>query len=65
MGRHFSHNRMLGNLECYFTWPGMQKDIREFISSCSECQRVGKVLQPKVPLVKTPIISSALSLTSM
>ena len=48
---------MLGNLERYFTWPGMRKDIREFCSSCPECQRAGKVLQSKVPLVKTPIIS--------
>ena len=56
-GGHFSHNRMVGSWRQYFTWPGMQRDARSYCSSCPECQKAGRPLQPKVPMVETPIIS--------
>ena len=54
---HFRHSRMVGSLKQHFTWPGMRRDIRQYCSSCPECQRAGKHLQSKVLMVETPIIS--------
>ena len=56
-GSHFSHNTMVGSLRQYFTWPGMRRDARSYFCSCPECQKAGRPLQPKVPVVETPIIS--------
>ena len=53
-GGHFSHNRMVGGLRQYFTWPVMRRDARRYCSSCPECQKAGRPLQPKVPMVETP-----------
>ena len=54
---HFSHNIMVGSLRQYFTWPGMRRDAWSYCCSCPECQKAGRPLQPKVPMVETPIIS--------
>ena len=56
-GGHFSHNRMVGSLRQYFTWPGVRRDARSYCSSCLGCQKAGRPLQHKVPMVETPIIS--------
>ena len=55
-GGHFSHNKMVISLSQHFTWPGLGKDARAYCSACPECQRSGRQLQPKAPLVPTPII---------
>ena len=56
-GGHFSHNKMVSMITQHFTWPGLRKDVREYCSTCPECQKAGRKLQPKVPMVVTPIIS--------
>ena len=57
MGGHFSHNKMFAILSHHFTWPGIRKDIRAYCRACLECQKAGRQLQPRVPMVVTPTIS--------
>ena len=57
VGGHFSHNRMAIRLKQSFTWPGLDRDVRKFCVTCPECQKAGKHLLPRVPMVETPIIS--------
>ena len=57
IGGHFSHNKMAYSLSQHFTWPGIRKDIRAYRSACAECQKAGRLLKPKVPMVQTPTIS--------
>ena len=35
----------------------MRRDARSYCSSCPVCHKAGRPLQPKVPMVQTPIIS--------
>ena len=56
-GGHFSHNKMVSMITQHFTWPGLRKHVREYCSTCPECQKAGRKLQPKVPMVVIPIIS--------
>ena len=53
---HFSHNKMRPALTEHFTWPGIKQDIKEYCTSCSECQKKGRQLSQKVPMITTPII---------
>ena len=57
VGGHFSHNKMFAILSHHFTWPGIRKDIRSYCRACPECQKAGRQLQPRVPMVVTPTIS--------
>ena len=41
-----------------FTWPGLDKDVRRYCAACPKCQKAGRPLLPKVPMVATPIIST-------
>ena len=56
-GRHFSQNKMVASITQHFTWPGLRKDVKAYCSACLECQKVGRQLKPKAPLMVTPIIS--------
>ena len=56
VGSHFSHKRMKGSIRS-FTWPGMIRDVRRYCRSCPKCQKVGRPLPPRVPMVLMPIIS--------
>lgn len=56
-GGHFSHNRMTGSIRRSFTWPGMIRDVRRYCSQCPECQKAGRPLPPRAPMVTMPIIS--------
>ena len=58
IGGHFSHNRMAVHIKSSFTWPGLDKDVRRYCAACPECQKAGRSLLPKVPMVATPIIST-------
>ena len=57
VGGHISHNRMATHLKQSFTWPGLDRDVRNFLATCPECHKVGKALLPRVPMVETPINS--------
>ena len=54
---HFSHNKMRPSLTEHFTWPGKKQDIKEYCTSCPECQKKeGRQLSQKVHMITTPII---------
>ena len=53
---HFSHNKMRPALTEHFTWPGIKQDIKEYCTSCPECQKTGRQLSQKVPMITTHII---------
>ena len=57
VGGHFSHNKMASHLKQSFTWLGLERDVREFCATCPECQKAGRPLLPRVPMIETPIIS--------
>ena len=57
VGGHFSHRRMIGSIRRPSTWPGMIRDVRRYCRSCPECQKAGRPLPPRVPMVQMPIIS--------
>ena len=39
VGAHFCIDKTLWRVEQTFTWPGMAKDVREYVRSCDLCQR--------------------------
>ena len=54
---HFGHKRTLARIARYFMWPGMWKEVREFIRTCGDCQRAAKNTNAKAPLQPLPIVS--------
>ena len=60
-GGHYSHKKMVECLLQHFTWPGLRGDVKRYCVACPDCQRAGRVLQPRVPMVETPIISTPYS----
>ena len=57
VGGHFSHNRMVATMRNVFTWPGMNRDTRDYCRACVECQKAGRAAQPKAPLIPMRVIS--------
>lgn len=58
MAGHLGVKKTIDRVTSEFYWPGVQADIRRFISSCDICQRTtpkGKI--PPVPLGRMPLIS--------
>ena len=37
---HVGRTKTLHNVQRYFWWPNMQKDVQQFVASCDSCQRV-------------------------
>ena len=48
---------MASHLKQSFTWPDLERDVREFCVTCPECQKAGRHLLPRAPMIETPIIS--------
>ena len=44
---HFSHNKMRPTLTEHFTWPGIKQDIKEYCTSCPECQKNRQTVVPE------------------
>ena len=56
MAGHMGVERTLQRIRKRFWWPGVAKDVKNYVQSCPECQKVAK--RPmKVPLMMMPIIS--------
>ena len=56
MAGHVGVERTLQRIRKRFWWPGVAKDVKNYVQSCPECQKVAK--RPiKVPLIKMPVIS--------
>ena len=55
MAGHMGVERTLQRIRKSLWWPGVTKDVKTYVQSCPECQKVAR--RPmKVPLVKMPII---------
>ncbi|XP_070175640.1 uncharacterized protein [Littorina saxatilis] len=57
MGGHMGVQRTRDRVWQQFFWPGMCADIRRFVLSCDQCQKVSHKPQ-KVPLGKMPLIDT-------
>ena len=57
VGGHFSHNKMVATMRNVFTWPGMNRDTRDYCRACVECQKAGRADQTKAPLIPLRVIS--------
>ena len=57
LGGHQGMNRTISRIKLYYYWPGMAKDVGQFIQSCPSCQRnkVSKI--NKVPMKITTTAS--------
>jgi transposase InsO family protein len=54
---HASQDRMLDLFKVRFYWPGMTRDIRDFVSACLECNKV-KPAQPTHHGLLRPIVTT-------
>ena len=54
---HFGYKRTLARIARYFMWPGMWKDVRQFVRNCGDCQRAAKNTNAKAPLQPLPVVS--------
>ena len=54
---HFGYKRTLARIARYFMWPGMWKEVRQFVKTCGGCQRAAKNTNAKAPLQPLPIVS--------
>ena len=58
---HLGVNKTYNQIQTYFFWPGIKKDVRQFCQSCHVCQLVGKPNQKvsvahiqSIPAVEEP-----------
>ena len=54
---HSGYKRTLARIARYFMWPGMWKEVREYVRSCGGCQRAARNDNAKAPLQPLPIVS--------
>ncbi len=52
---HLSGEKVAAMVGRYFIWPGMSKELLEYCSSCSVCQRKSKHRPRKAPAVERPV----------
>jgi hypothetical protein len=51
LGGHFGREKTLANLAKNFFWPGMTKDVEDFVKSCNNCQRNKAVRRAPIGLL--------------
>lgn len=56
---HAGMRRMVNNIKKYFYWPGLERDVREFVNKCSKCQKEKYARLVKEPMVVTTTATSA------
>ena len=54
---HFGYKRTLARIARYFMWPGMWKEVREYVRSCGGCQRAARNTNARAPLQPLPVVS--------
>ena len=54
---HFGYKRTLARIARYFMWPGMWKEVRQFVRTCGGCQRAARNTNAKAPLQPLPVVS--------
>ena len=50
----------MAKLKRHFYWPGMATDVKDMVSTCTECQKCNIDKQGKAPLTKTTSIKISL-----
>lgn len=50
LGGHQGMNRTLKRIQLYYDWPGMSRDVEEYISTCSVCQKNKVSRINKIPM---------------
>lgn len=56
---HAGIRRMVSNIRRHYFWPGMEKDVTEFVTRCDQCQRQKHFKYTKQPMVITNTGKSA------
>lgn len=64
-GGHAGINRMYNNIKRYYFWPGMHKDVENFVKRCDECQRYKHFALTKQPLCITTTAKSTFEKVSL
>lgn len=50
LGGHTGLERMKNSIRRYYNWPGMTKDIKEYIRNCPICEKIKITTHTKMPL---------------
>ncbi|KAK6994766.1 Retrovirus-related Pol polyprotein from transposon 17.6 [Biomphalaria glabrata] len=59
LSAHQGQGATISRISYYYFWPGMANDIRRYVASCPQCQRMSpRCHVPPVPLGKTPLIET-------
>lgn len=56
---HAGMRRMINNIKRYYYWPGIDKDVRNYVKRCDKCQRQKHSLPIKEPMNITTTANSA------
>lgn len=62
---HASVRRMTNNIKRKFYWPGLDKDVQEFLSKCIKCQKMKHCRCFKAPMEITTTASYAFEKVSL
>jgi hypothetical protein len=57
MAGHMGQERSLRRIRRRFWWPGLERDVKQYIRSCPRCQKVARKEQ-RAPMVEMPIIGT-------
>ena len=64
MAGHKGQERTLQRICGRFWWPGLKKDVKQYVRSCPECQKMSRREQ-KVPMVPMTIMKKAFERIAM
>ena len=54
---HMGQTKTIARLACHFYWPGLTKDVQEYVQTCPVCQKTAcRTFVSKVPLEPIPVI---------
>lgn len=56
---HAGMRRMANNIKKYYYWPGLERDVREFVKKCTKCQKEKYARLVKEPMVITTTATTA------
>jgi Integrase zinc binding domain len=60
-GGHAGVTRMVRTLRKHFTWSGLTRDVKDYVSKCEACQRYKYQIPAKEPMVVTTTSSEAMN----
>lgn len=56
---HAGIRRMMNNIRKYYFWPGLEKDVKNYVKKCPDCQKQKYTIQVKEPMVITSTAHTA------